>query len=221
VAPPVAEEGWACTFSIAAHDADKKEWGVATASRVLAVGAAVPWAKAGTGAVATQSAVNVTLGSRGLELLGQGKSAAEVMALLKDEDPGWQARQLGIVDKQGNVAAFTGKSCIPWAGGKEGKGYVCVGNLLTGEAVITDMAKAFEESKGPLAWRLWTALEAADKAGGDKRGKQSAALLVVRDRAGPNGFGDRYVDLRVDDHENPVTELGRLLAKKVRRPPKQ
>jgi uncharacterized Ntn-hydrolase superfamily protein len=212
-------EVWASTFSIAAIDADKKEWGVATASRVLAVGNCVPWAKAQVGAIATQSAINVTYGSRGLELLAEGKTAAEVVKLLTEADNGREIRQLAIVDKTGSVASFTGKKCVPWAGGKEGKGYVCVGNLLTGEAVITDMAKTFEETKGPLAWRLLLAMEAGDKAGGDKRGKQSAGIIVVRDNAGPNGFGDRMIDLRVDDHETPLQELGRLLTKRgLRRP---
>lgn len=214
---PARAEVWAATFSIAAYDADSKEWGVATASRVLAVGNCVPWAKAGVGAIATQSAINITYGSKGLELLADGKSAEEVMKAVTEADKQREIRQLGIVDKQGRTAAFTGKQCIPYAGGKEGKGYVCVGNLLTGESVVTDMAKAFEEAKGPLAWRLQAAMEAGDKAGGDKRGKQSAAILVVRDGAGPNGFGDRYIDLRVDDHEKPLEELARLLAKQVRR----
>jgi len=213
-----APQVWASTFSIAAYDADRKEWGVATASRVLAVGNCVPWAKANVGAIATQSAVNVTYGPKGLELLADGKSAAEAVKTLTEADRQREVRQLGIVDKQGNAAAFTGKMCIPYAGGKEGKGYVCVGNLLAGEAVITDMAGAFEAAKGPLAWRLQAAMEAGEKAGGDKRGKQSAAILVVREGAGPNGFGDRYIDLRVDDHEKPLEELARLLAKQVRRP---
>lgn len=213
-----APEVRACTFSIVAYDADRKEWGVATASRVLAVGSLVPWAKAGTGAVATQSHVNVTYGPKGLELLAAGKSAEEVVKTLTEADPGRADRQLAVVDKQGNVASYTGKGCTAWAGGKEGKGYVCVGNLLAGEAVIADMAKAFEEAKGPLAWRLVFALEAGDKAGGDKRGKQSATVLVVRAEAGPNGFGDRYVDLRVDDHEKPIEELARILGKRIRKP---
>lgn len=217
---PAPTEVWAATFSIAAYDADSKEWGVATASRVLAVGNCVPWAKANVGAIATQSAVNITYGSKGLDLLADGKSAEEAVKLLTETDKQREVRQLGIVDKQGKAAAFTGKQCIPYAGGKEGKGYVCVGNLLAGEAVIADMAKTYEEEKGPLAWRLLAAMEAGEKAGGDKRGKQSAAVLVVRDGAGPNGFGDRYIDLRVDDHEKPLEELARVLAKRVRRPAK-
>jgi uncharacterized Ntn-hydrolase superfamily protein len=216
--PPRRGTDWANTFSIAAYDPDKKEWGVAVASKYLAVGSAVPWAKAGVGAIATQSAVNVTYGSKGLELLAQGKSAEEVVKTLTEEDKGRDFRQLGIVDAKGEVAVFTGKRCNPWAGHKTGKHYTCQGNLLTGEDVIDAMAKAFEESPGPLAWKLMAALEAGDKAGGDKRGKQSAAIVVVRDGAGPNGFGDRFVDFRVDDHEKPVEELARILALRVRQP---
>lgn len=219
-APLPQPEVLASTFSIVAYDPDAQEWGVATASRVLAVGNGVPWAKAKVGAVATQSYINVTYGSRGLELLADGQSPQAVVQELTQADKGRELRQLALIDREGNTASFTGKMCLPWAGGKEGKNYVCVGNLLAGEAVITDMAKTFEDEKGPLAWRLVLALEAGEKAGGDKRGKQSAALLVVRDGAGPNGFGDRMLDLRVDDHDNPIQELARILAKRVRRPAK-
>jgi uncharacterized Ntn-hydrolase superfamily protein len=218
-AAPRDPEVLAATFSIVAMDGEREEWGVATASRVLGVGNCVPWARAQVGAVATQSAVNVTYGPRGLDLLAEGKSAADVVKLLTDADQGRDRRQLAVIDKNGNVASFTGKACIPFAGGKEGKGYACVGNLLAGPAVIADMARAFEESKGPLAWRLLTAMEAGDKAGGDKRGKQSAGIIVVRQGAGPNGFGDRYIDLRVDDHEQPLQELARILAKRIPRRP--
>ncbi len=217
-ASPAAPSAEVNTFSIVAHDPERKEWGVAVASKYLAVGAVVPWAKAGVGAIATQSYVNVTYGSRGLELLAEGKSAKEVLELLTDADKGKELRQVGVVDARGNVANFTGKKCVAWAGGKTGKHYTCQGNLLTDEGVVAAMAKAFEESKGPLAWKLMNALEAGEKAGGDKRGKQSAAILVVREGGGPNGLGDRMVDFRVDDHENPVQELARILAKAVRRP---
>ncbi len=217
--PRVAEpEAVANTFSICAYDPDTKEWGVAVASKYLAVGSAVPWAKAGVGAVATQAAVNVALGPKGLELLAKGKSAEEVVKQLMDEDKGKDSRQLGVIDAKGEAANFTGSKCNAWAGGKSGKHYTCQGNILTGEEVVADMAKAFEEMKGPLAWRLMAALEAGEKAGGDKRGKQSAAILVVREGRGPNGVGDRYIDLRVDDHAKPVEELARILALKVRRP---
>lgn len=208
----------AATFSIVAYDPERKEWGVATASKVLAVGNCVPWAKAGVGAVATQSFVNVSYGPKGLELLAEGKPVAEVVKLLTEPDRNRETRQLAVIDKDGNVATYTGKECIRWAGGKEGKHFACVGNLLAGDAVVADMGKAFEEAKGPLAWKLLAAMEAGEKAGGDKRGKQSAAVLVVRDGAGANGFGDRYIDLRVDDHQTPIQELARILNKSVRRP---
>jgi uncharacterized Ntn-hydrolase superfamily protein len=212
-APPVVAD----TFSIVAFDPDTQEWGVATASRALAVGNCVPWAKAGVGAIATQSQVNVSFGSRGLELLAGGKDAESAVKELVDGDAGRDLRQLAIVDARGRVAHFSGKLCGPWAGARTGKHFVCIGNILTGEDVVTAMASAYENARGPLPWRLMAALEAGEKAGGDKRGKQAAAILVVRDRAGPNGFGDRYVDLRVDDHDQPIQELARVLAKRVRK----
>jgi uncharacterized Ntn-hydrolase superfamily protein len=216
--PTAEQEAVANTFSICAYDPDTKEWGVAVASKYLAVGSAVPWAKAGVGAVATQAAVNVALGPKGLELLEKGKSAEEVVKQLTDEDKGKDSRQLGVIDAKGEAANFTGPKCNAWAGGKSGKHYTCQGNILTGEDVVKDMAAAFEEAKGPLAWRMMAALEAGEKAGGDKRGKQSAAILVVREGRGPNGVGDRYIDFRVDDHAKPVEELARILALKIRRP---
>src|ERR1019366_5910742 len=186
--PPAARKDRAInTFSIVAYDPDKQEWGVGVASKFLAVGAGVPWAKAGVGAIATQAYANTTYGPRGLELLAQGKSAEEALKKLTDDDQGKDERQAGIVDAKGTAATFTGDKCNAWAGGKTGKHYACQGNLLAGEAVVNDMAKAFEDAKGPLAWRIMAALEAAEKAGGDKRGKQSAAILVVRDKAGYGG----------------------------------
>jgi uncharacterized Ntn-hydrolase superfamily protein len=178
----------------------------------------VPWAKAGVGAVATQSYVNVSYGPRGLELMGQGKSPAETLKALTAEDKGRELRQVGMVDAKGQAANFSGDKCNPWAGGKTGKNYTCQGNLLAGEQVIEAMAKAFENTQGPLAWKLMAALEAGDQAGGDKRGKQSAALLVVRDKGGASGLNDRYLDFRVDDHQDPVPELARILALRVRKP---
>jgi uncharacterized Ntn-hydrolase superfamily protein len=207
------------TFSIAAYDPDKKEWGVAVASKYLAVGSAVPFAKAGVGAIATQAFVNVTYGSRGLELLADGKTADEVLKELTEADKSKEFRQLGIIDGKGNVASFTGKKCNAWAGHKAGKHYTCQGNILKGEEVIDKMAEAFEKAEGPLAWRMMEALEAGDQAGGDKRGKQSAAILVVRAGFGPNRFGDRMIDLRVDDHKDPVPELARLLSLRLGRRP--
>jgi uncharacterized Ntn-hydrolase superfamily protein len=209
---------WATTFSIVAHDPDRQEWGVGVASRVLAVGAVVPWAQAGVGAIATQSFANVTYGPRGLELLAQGKTAPETLHALTDSDARKASRQVGVIDAKGNVASFTGEKCFPWAGARLGPAYTCQGNLLAGEEVVAAMADAFEGAIGPLAWRLMEALEAGDKAGGDKRGKQSAAILVVRDRAGYGGQNDRLIDLRVDDHSQPVQELARILALRLRRP---
>jgi len=208
----------AATFSIAAYDPDAKEWGVAVASKYLAVGSAVPFAKAGVGAVATQAQVNVALGPKGLELMAAGKSAEEALKALTDEDKGKDVRQVGLVDAKGEAATFTGPRCNAWAGGKVGKHYAVQGNILTGKEVVDDMAAAYEKAKGPFAWRLMTALEAGEKAGGDKRGKQSAAILIVKEGAGPNRVGDRYVDLRVDDHEKPIQELARILALRVRQP---
>lgn len=205
---------WCHTFSIVAHDPEQKEWGVGVASRVFAVGAVVPFAKAGVGAIATQSAANTTYGPIGLKLLGEGKSPEEVIKTLTEEDKMPDIRQVGVIDAKGNAAHFTGKKCITFAGAKSGKNYSCQGNLLAGEAVINDMAKAFENATGRLAWKILAAMEAAEKAGGDKRGKQSAAILVVRDKAGWGGFDDRYIDLRVDDHADPVAELARIMTKK-------
>jgi uncharacterized Ntn-hydrolase superfamily protein len=217
-APVPSAEVEVNTFSIVAYDPERKEWGVAVASRYLAVGSAVPWAKANVGAVATQALVNVVHGPNGLELLAKGMTAEEALKALSESDKGIQFRQLGLVDAKGNAVGFTGKSCNPYAGHKTGANFTCQGNILAGEAVINDMAKAFEDSKGPLAWRMMAALEAADKAGGDKRGKQSAAILVVRDKAGPNGVGDRFIDLRVDDHKEPIPELARILSLRIKRP---
>jgi uncharacterized Ntn-hydrolase superfamily protein len=206
------------TFSIVATDPDSKEHGVAVASKFLAVGSVVPWAKSEVGAIATQSFANTTFGPKGLEMLGAGKNAEETLKALIDADDGRDNRQVGIVDKDGKAATYTGKKCNEWAGGKTGKNYSCQGNLLAGEAVVADMAKVFEEAKGPLAWRMIAAMEAAEKAGGDKRGKQSAAILIEKSKGGYGGLNDRSVDFRVDDHEKPLEELARILAKKIRRP---
>ena len=207
------------TFSIVAYDPATKEWGVGVASKYLAVGNVVPHAKAGAGAVATQASVNITLGSKGVELLAGGKTAAEALEELKKSDKGIEFRQLGLIDAKGDAVSFTGKRCQPYAGGKTGKHYACQGNILVKEEVIDAMAKAYEKhDKWPIAWRIQAALEAAEAAGGDKRGKQSAAILVVREKGGPNGFGDKAIDLRVDDHKTPVEELARILALRQRKP---
>jgi uncharacterized Ntn-hydrolase superfamily protein len=211
--------GLVATFSIVAYDPAAKEWGVGVASKYLAVGNVVPHARAGAGAVATQASVNITLGTKGLEAMAGGKSADDTLEELKKSDKRIESRQLGLIDAKGEAATFTGKSCRAYAGGKTGKHYACQGNILAGEAVIDAMAKAYEKhEKWPLAWRMQAALEAAEAAGGDKRGKQAAALLVVREKAGPNGFGDKAIDLRVDDHETPLVELARILALRLRKP---
>jgi uncharacterized Ntn-hydrolase superfamily protein len=197
------------TFSVVGYDPDAKEWGVAVASKFLAVGSVVPWVEADAGAIATQSFANVAYGPKGLELMRKGRSAEDTMKELTEGDEGRDRRQAGIVDKDGNAATFTGKGCMPWAGGKTGKHYACQGNILAGPEVVDAMAKAFEEAKGPLAWRLMASLEAGDRAGGDKRGKQSAALYVARRKGGYAGGNDRYIDFRVDDHKEPISRRRR------------
>jgi uncharacterized Ntn-hydrolase superfamily protein len=200
------------TFSIVAFDPKNGDLGVAVQSKFLAAGAVVPWAKAGVGAIATQSWANTSYGPKGLELLSLGLSAPEVVEILIAEDEGRDLRQVGIVDAQGKAAAYTGKGCFEWAGHIIGPGYACQGNILAGPKVVEAMAEAFEKSEGELAHRLVAALEAGQAAGGDRRGQQSAALLVVREKGGYGGFNDRYVDLRVDDHPEPIKELKRLLS---------
>ncbi|MCX2728088.1 DUF1028 domain-containing protein [Thermomicrobium sp. 4228-Ro] len=198
------------TFSIVAVDLATGELGVAVASKFLAVGAVVPWARAGVGAVATQSYANVSYGPTGLELMAAGYSAGETLARLLADDPERELRQVGIVDARGGTATFTGSACHAWAGGRTGPGYAVQGNILTGPEVVDAMVRAFEMTEGPLAARLLAALAAGDAAGGDRRGKQSAALLVVKERGGYGGYTDRFIDLRVDDHPEPVAELQRL-----------
>ncbi|MBI3286590.1 MAG: DUF1028 domain-containing protein [Chloroflexi bacterium] len=199
------------TFSIVAYDPAKAEWGVAVQSKFLAVGAAVPWAKAGSGSIATQAWANLTYGPQGLKLLEQGLSADEVVKRLTDADEGRDHRQLGVVDTRGNAAAYTGVECLHWAGHLVGRHYCCQGNILAGPEVGKEMARVFESAQGELADRLLAALFAGQEAGGDSRGQESAALLVVRESGGYGGFSDRLIDLRVDDHERPIAELERLL----------
>ncbi len=199
------------TFSIVAFDPKTGDLGVAVASKFLAVGSVVPYAKAGVGAIATQSFANTTFGPKGLELLRKGLTPSQVLKQLLASDKDREFRQVGIVDAKGRAAAFTGKKCLPWAGHIVGKGFAVQGNILAGEQVVKAMAKAFQETQGELAERLMAALEAGEQAGGDARGKQSAAILVVRKGAGYGGFDDRYIDLRVDDHPEPIKELRRIL----------
>lgn len=199
------------TFSVVGADPKTGDVGVAVASKFLAVGSVVPYAKAGVGAVATQAFANTTYGPRGLELLAKKLHPREVIRRLTTSDARRDQRQVGIVDAQGRSATYTGKACIAWAGGIAGKNFAIQGNILTGEAVAQAMASAFQKTGGELAVKLMSALEAGERAGGDSRGKQSAAILVARKGGGYAGFDDRYIDLRVDDHPNPVQELRRLL----------
>lgn len=198
------------TFSIVAFDPETGSLGVAVQSKFLAVGAIVPWARAGAGAVATQAMANYNYGPRGLELLAEGRTAAETVEALVGADEDRAHRQLGVVDARGGAATFTGSECFEWAGGITGEHYAAQGNILVGRETVEAMARAFEDADGELAGRLLAALEAGQEAGGDSRGKQSAALLVVREGGGYGGDNDRVVDLRVDDHPEPIAELRRL-----------
>jgi uncharacterized Ntn-hydrolase superfamily protein len=197
------------TFSIVAHDPDTMSWGVAVQSKFISVGSVVPWAEAGVGAIATQAAANVAYGTEGLERLRGGASAADVVRALTETDTGRDERQLGVVDARGTAAAFTGKKCMNWAGHEVGDGFTCQGNILFGPAVVRGMARAYETTPGDIADRLLAALAAGQREGGDRRGMQSAALFVVRKGAGYGG-GERWIDLRVDDHATPIEELKRV-----------
>ena len=198
------------TFSIVAADPVAGECGVAVASKFLSAGAVVPWARGGVGAIATQSYANTSYGPTGLDLLANGVSPQAVIDRLTAADPDSAKRQVGIVDMNGGAATFTGRECFPWFGGLTGSHVAVQGNILVSEATITAMLRAFETTVGALAGRLLAALKAGDRAGGDRRGKQSAALLVVKPAGGYGGLNDRYLDLRVDDHPRPVDELERL-----------
>lgn len=208
-APPAAEPVVA-TFSIVARNPETGELGVAVQSKFVAVGAVVPWAKAGVGAVATQSYANTTYGPRGLELMAKGVAPEEILKQLTAEDPQRERRQVGVVDAKGKSATFTGSACLAWAGGVAEEDLACQGNILAGEGVVAAMRKAYRESGGDFGDRLLAALQAGQDAGGDTRGKQSAALLIVRDGWGYGGLSDRYRDLRVDDHAEPIAELKRI-----------
>ncbi|TIC80951.1 DUF1028 domain-containing protein [Nocardioides sp. GY 10127] len=200
------------TFSIVARSADGESWGVAVASKFLAVGSAVPAAVAGVGAIATQAAANVAYKGLALSHLAEGATAEVALATLLEEDEGREDRQVGLVDVDGGAVTHTGSACLDWAGGTTGEGYAIQGNVLTGPEVVAAMEAAFlADPEAPLARRLLAALTAGDEAGGDRRGRQSAALFVVREEAGYGGNDDVAVDLRVDDHATPVPELARLL----------
>jgi uncharacterized Ntn-hydrolase superfamily protein len=199
------------TYSIVACDLKAGQWGVATQSKFLAVGSVVPWAKPGVGAIATQAYANPRYGPDGLQLLADGLSAPEVVARLTEADEGRADRQVGVVDANGIGATYTGSDCMDWAGGLAGPGFAAQGNILVGEETVAALAMTFTASDGqPLADRLLECLAAAQTAGGDRRGQQSAALLVVERDGGYAGLSDLLVDLRVDDHTQPVAELARL-----------
>jgi len=209
--PQSLENKTISTFSIVARDSVTGELGIAVASRFFSVGSVVPWAKANVGAVATQSFANTSFGWRGLELLQEGATPKEALEILlrNDDDP--ERRQVGIVSSDGKSITYTGSKCNSWAGGRNGPNYAIQGNILAGESVVTAMEKTFLEAEGTLADRLYAALLAGDEQGGDARGKQSAAMLIVKENAGYGGYTDRAIDIRVDDHPEPFKELGRLL----------
>ncbi|MBT3321364.1 MAG: DUF1028 domain-containing protein [Anaerolineae bacterium] len=199
------------TFSIVACDLKTKTWGIAVASKFPAVGAAVPWVQAEVGAVATQSYVNTSYGPNGLEMMAEGVSAEETLEKLLANDEQREIRQVGLVDAQGHAVTFTGKKCHDWAGGVTGPGYAIQGNILTGANVIQDMETTFLDTEGDLPARLYAALYAGDRSGGDKRGRQAAAIYVAKPKGGYGGFLDRWIDYRVDNALDPVPELGELL----------
>jgi len=198
------------TFSIVAYDPEKKEWGVAVQSKFVAVGAIVPWGKANVGVVATQAWCNTSFGPRGLALLEQGLKADEVLNLLLSDDEKKEHRQVGIVDSYGNAASFTGSKCFDWAGHIVGENYACQGNILVSQTTVLAMSHAFRETEGDLVDRLICALEAGQEAGGDKRGKQSAAVMVFKEKGVYDGGTDKLIDVRVDEHEHPIKELRRV-----------
>jgi len=199
------------TYSIVACDLEAKQWGVAVQSKFLAVGSVVPWAEPEVGAIATQAYANPSYGPNGLALLREGLGASEVVERLTSEDEGRDERQLGIVDGQGVAASWTGSGCNDWAGHRTGPGYAAQGNILVGEETVGALATTFEgNAQLPLAQRLIECLAAAQAAGGDGRGQQSASLLVVQRDGGYAGLSDVLVDLRVDDHERPIQELRRI-----------
>jgi uncharacterized Ntn-hydrolase superfamily protein len=199
------------TFSIAACDLEAGQWGVAVQSKFLAAASVVSWAEPGAGAVATQAYANPRYGPDGLALLREGAAADDVVRRLTEADDGRDHRQLGIVDREGRSATFTGSECFDWAGGRTGPGYAAQGNILVSAATVDALADTFEASEGrPLAERLLDCLAAAQQAGGDRRGQQAAGLLVVERDGGYAGLSDVVVDLRVDDHPTPIAELRRI-----------
>jgi uncharacterized Ntn-hydrolase superfamily protein len=204
------EDQSVATFSIVAFDPETDSLGVAVQSKFLAVGSVVPWACAGVGAVATQAMANYNYGPHGLDLMSEGNSAEQTVQALTSADEDREHRQVGIVDALGRTSTFTGSECFDWAGGVTGEHYAAQGNILVGRETVEAMASTYEQTDGDLAARLLSALDAGQGAGGDSRGKQSAALLVVREGGGYGGDNDRVVDLRVDDHPEPIRELIRI-----------
>jgi uncharacterized Ntn-hydrolase superfamily protein len=198
------------TFSIVAADLARGEWGVAVQSKFISVGSVVPWAEVGVGAIATQANANVKYGPDGLALLRAGKSAAEVVRHLTTADTGRDDRQLGVVDGKGRAASFTGSKCMDWAGHVVGDGFACQGNILFAKEVVHSMARTYESTPGDLPERLLAALNSGQREGGDRRGMQSAALLIMKHGGGYEEGNDRWVDIRVDDHPSPIEELGRI-----------
>jgi uncharacterized Ntn-hydrolase superfamily protein len=199
------------TFSIVAYDPQESAWGIAVASKFPAVGAVVPWAKANAGAIATQSYANTTYGPRGLTYMEDGLSASKTLDRLLKDDEERDVRQVGMIDANGEAATFTGEDCYAWAGGQIGEHFAIQGNILSGPEVVDAMVHAFQEFEGDFPERLLNALLAGDRAGGDRRGRQSAALYVVKPKGGYGGFNDRWIDYRVDDHIDPVSQLSGLL----------
>lgn len=202
--------GTIATFSCVGFDPETGDLGVVVQSRFFAVGSVVPWARADVGAVASQAFGNTSFGPRGLDLLAEGRSPDQVLTDLLAPDTLRERRQVGIVDAKGRSATFTGMECMAWAGGISGPNFAAQGNILVGEATVQAMAAAFQSTNGMLGDRLMAAIEAGQAAGGDSRGMQSAAILIVRKGGGYGGNNDRYCDLRVDDAVDPIAELRRI-----------
>ncbi|WP_456273276.1 DUF1028 domain-containing protein [Bacillus sp. AK031] len=200
------------TFSIVGFDPKEKEWGIAVQSKFIGVGAVVPFARSGAGAVATQSYANTAYGPQALQLMEEGKTAEEALEIITKDDPERHLRQVGLVDAHGNAATFTGEGCYDWAGGMTGEHFAAQGNILVDQRTVEAMGETFISAEGTLAERLLKSLDAGQEAGGDSRGKQSAAIYVVKEKGGYGGFNDRLIDLRVDDHPDPIKELIRIFS---------
>ena len=198
------------TFSMAARDPSNGDLGIIVQSKFPAVGSVVPWAKAEIGAIATQAWANVSYGPKGLDFLESGMNASQTLKMLLKDDEGREHRQVGIVDSKGHAIAHTGKECMDWAGHIVGEGFTCQGNILASEDVVGNMAEAYESTGGDMIDKLFAVINAGQAAGGDRRGMQSAAILVVRKEGGYEGGNDRYVDVRVDEHPSPIRELERI-----------